>query len=125
MAAPTIRAAPAARAALPVWMQRIHQYRGFIVPVGFVALMAVLLVPVPPALMDILISANISLSLIILLTTIYMDHPLDFSVFPSLLLGTTLLRLVLNIASTRLLSTPIAPSVQDAGSLSAGARITG
>jgi flagellar biosynthesis protein FlhA len=87
---------------LPAWMYRLREQRGLIVPVGFVALLAVLLVPVPTWLMDILISANISLAVIILLTTIYMDHPLDFSVFPSLLLGTTLLRLVLNIASTRL-----------------------
>ncbi|MEX2219878.1 MAG: flagellar biosynthesis protein FlhA, partial [Phycisphaerales bacterium] len=88
---------------LPAWMYRVREYRGVIVPVGFVGLLAVLLVPMPPWLMDMMISANISLAVIILLTTIYMDHPLDFSVFPSLLLGTTLLRLVLNIASTRLI----------------------
>jgi flagellar biosynthesis protein FlhA len=88
--------------------------RGYIVPVGFVLMMAVLLVPLPPALMDVLIALNISLSLIILLTTIYMSHPLDFSVFPSLLLGTTLMRLVLNIASTRLILTAKADSPEAA-----------
>ncbi len=86
-------------------MHKLHEARGYIVPVGFVAMMAVLLVPLPPAMMDVLIALNISLSLIILLTTIYMSHPLDFSVFPSLLLGTTLIRLVLNVASTRLVLT--------------------
>src|SRR5947207_10898478 len=102
MAATTLKPI-ATQAAFPAWVHRLREQRGVIVPVGFVALLAVLLVPMPPWLMDILISANISLSVIILLTTIYMDHPLDFSVFPSLLLGTTLLRLVLNIASTRLI----------------------
>ncbi len=89
----------------PAWVYRLREYRGYIVPIGFVSMMAVLLVPLPPVIMDVLIALNISLSLIILLTTIYMSHPLDFSVFPSLLLGTTLIRLVLNIASTRLILT--------------------
>src|SRR5215471_20496911 len=110
-AAPQVVAAPAAaprRAQIvpagrfPAWLYRLRDYRGLFVPVGFVLLLVVLLVPLPPFLMDVLICVNISLSVIILLTTIYMDQPLDFSVFPSLLLGTTLLRLVLNIASTRL-----------------------
>jgi flagellar biosynthesis protein FlhA len=90
---------------VPAWMRRVREFRGVLVPVGFVLLLVVILVPIPPFLMDVLISANISLAVIILLTTIYMDHPLEFSVFPSLLLATTLLRLVLNIASTRLILT--------------------
>jgi len=80
-------------------------------------MLAVLLVPVPPMVMDVLISLNISLSIIILLTTIYMDHPLDFSVFPSLLLATTLFRLVLNIASTRLILTADADSPEAAAAV--------
>ncbi len=99
---------------LPGWARRLHEYRGMIVPVAFVSLLVVILVPLPPAAMDVLISLNISLSVIILLTTIYMDKPLDFSVFPSLLLATTLLRLVLNIASTRLILTADASSPQAA-----------
>ncbi len=90
---------------LPPWLQRLRQYRGLLVPVGFVSMLIVLLVPVPPWVMDVLICGNISLAVVILLTTVYMDHPLDFSVFPSLLLATTLLRLVLNIGSTRLILT--------------------
>src|SRR5215510_11981604 len=90
---------------LPPWLRKLHKYRGLMVPVGFVSLLIVLLVPLPTGLLDVLICANISLSVIILLTTVYMDHPLDFSVFPSLLLATTLLRLVLNIGSTRLILT--------------------
>ncbi|CAG0999778.1 Flagellar biosynthesis protein FlhA [Phycisphaerales bacterium] len=102
---------------LPAWIQRIHRIRGYVVPIAFVLMMAVLLVPMPPIAMDVLISLNISLSLIILLTTIYMDHPLDFSVFPSLLLATTLLRLVLNVASTRLILTADADSPEAAATV--------
>ena len=99
---------------LPRWLYKLQEYRGYIVPVGFVAMMAVLLVPMPPAAMDVLIALNIALSLVILLTTLYMTQPLDFSVFPSLLLGTTLFRLVLNIASTRLILTAKADSPEGA-----------
>ena len=74
-------------------------------PVAAIGLLAVIVVPMSPIAMDILIAANIALATLILLTTIYVEKPLDFSVFPSLLLGTTLLRLVLNIASTRLILT--------------------
>ena len=62
-----------------------------------------LVVPLPPLALDILISGNIAVAAIVLLTTIYMRRPLDFSVFPALLLATTLFRLVLNVASTRLI----------------------
>jgi flagellar biosynthesis protein FlhA len=80
------------------------------VPIGFVLLLAVILVPLPPVALDLLISLNISLAVLILLTTLNMTKPLEFSVFPSLLLATTLLRLVLNIASTRLILTADASS---------------
>jgi flagellar biosynthesis protein FlhA len=99
---------------LPQWLHKLSRHRGYIVPVGFVLMMAVLLVPVPPPVMDVLIALNIALSLVILLTTLYMTQPLDFSVFPSLLLGTTLLRLVLNIASTRLILTADASTPEEA-----------
>ena len=61
--------------------------------------------PLPPFVMDLLLSCNITLAVVILLTTVYVSRPLDFSVFPSVLLGTTLARLVLNVASTRLILT--------------------
>ncbi|MFG0246045.1 MAG: flagellar biosynthesis protein FlhA [Phycisphaerales bacterium JB052] len=99
---------------LPAWMLRLVELRAFIVPVGFVMLLGVLLVPLPPAILDVLISVNISLAIIVLLTTLYMKRPLEFSVFPSLLLATTLLRLVLNIASTRLILTADASSPEAA-----------
>ena len=99
---------------LPLWLLKLKEYRSLILPVGFVMLLAVLVVPLPPVVLDVLISLNISLGIIILLTTIYMEQPLDFSVFPSLLLVTTLLRLVLNIASTRLILSADAASPADA-----------
>jgi flagellar biosynthesis protein FlhA len=92
----------------------IARYRSFIVPIGFVGMLVVLLVPLPPAILDILISLNISLGVIVLLTTLYLDRALDFSVFPSLLLATTLFRLVLNIASTRLILTADASTPEEA-----------
>ena len=91
------------RLTIPSWINRISSYRTFFVPVGFVSLLAVIVVPMHPMVMDLLISANLALAAIVLLTTIYVQRPLDFSVFPSLLLGTTLIRLVLNIATTRLI----------------------
>ena len=98
----------------PAWMRGIAKHRGLIVPVGFVFLLVVILVPLPPVVLDLLISANISLAVIVLMTTLYMSRALDFSVFPSLLLATTLFRLVLNIATTRLILTAEADNPDDA-----------
>ncbi|MEE9211337.1 MAG: flagellar biosynthesis protein FlhA [Phycisphaeraceae bacterium] len=90
---------------IPSWVNRLGRYQSLLVPVMFIGLIAVIVVPLPPQIIDILISANLALAAIILLTTVYVESPLDFSVFPSLLLATTLLRLVLNIATTRLILT--------------------
>jgi flagellar biosynthesis protein FlhA len=102
---------------LPSWIYALKKHRGLIVPVSFILMLGVLLVPLPPWMMDILIALNISLSVIVLLTTVYMDQPLDFSVFPSLLLVTTLFRLVLNIASTRLILTADASTPEEAAAV--------
>ena len=88
---------------VPRWLDALAKYRSAFVPLAFVGMLVVIVVPMSPVVMDLLIAANIALAAIILLTTIYVESPIDFSVFPSLLLGTTLLRLVLNIASTRLI----------------------
>jgi len=71
--------------------------------IGMVIILAVMLLPLPAGFLDILLVVNITFSLVILLTSIYTIKPLDFSVFPSLLLITTLFRLSLNVASTRLI----------------------
>jgi flagellar biosynthesis protein FlhA len=72
------------------------------VPLGVVGIVLLLVVPVPSFLLDFLIICNILLALVILLTTMFVKKPMDFSVFPSLLLVATLFRLGLNVASTRL-----------------------
>ena len=72
------------------------------VPVGVVGIILLLIVPIPTPLLDVLIVVNISFALLILLTAMFVKKPLDFSVFPSLLLVATLFRLGLNVASTRL-----------------------
>jgi len=79
--------------------------RELILPIGIIACILVIMVPLPSALMDVLLSANITLAVIVLLTTIYVKTPLEFSVFPSMLLASTLFRLVLNVATTRLILT--------------------
>src|SRR5579885_3533313 len=62
-----------------------------------------MILPVPPAVLDVLISANITLSVITLIVTMYITRPVQFSVYPSLLLLLTLFRLALNISSSRLI----------------------
>lgn len=73
------------------------------VPVGVVGIILLLIVPIPTPLLDVLIVVNILFALLILLTAMFAKRPLDFSVFPSLLLVATLFRLGLNVASTRLI----------------------
>jgi flagellar biosynthesis protein FlhA len=70
-------------------------------PLLVVALLAMVVVPMPPFLLDVFFTFNIALSLVIMLAVIYVARPLDFAVFPTVLLGVTLLRLALNVASTR------------------------
>jgi len=74
-------------------------------PLAFICLLLVILVPLPTQILDFLLVINITISVIILVTTIYVKSPLEFSVFPSLLLAVTLFRLVLNVATTRLILT--------------------
>ena len=88
---------------IPAIFHTVARHRHLIVPVSFLLLVGVLVVPLPPAVLDLLLCLNIAIAAIVLMTTIYMRKPLDFSVFPALLLGTTLFRLVLNVASTRLI----------------------
>ena len=66
-------------------------------------ILVVMIIPVPPMLLDFLLSFNITFSVVILLVGMYVVKPLDFSAFPSILLLATLLRLALNVASTRLI----------------------
>src|SRR5687768_17230099 len=91
-------------AAHPVFA-RVHQHRGMIFPIALIGLLGVILVPLPTSILDFLLVLNITFSVIILVTTVYVKSPLEFAVFPSLLLAVTLFRLVLNVATTRLILT--------------------
>jgi flagellar biosynthesis protein FlhA len=75
--------------------------RGAGAPIVMLAALAMVMLPLPPFLLDILFSFNIALSLVILLAVIYVMRPLEFAAFPTVVLMATLLRLALNIASTR------------------------
>jgi flagellar biosynthesis protein FlhA len=96
--------APNSASVNPV-LQTLRANRGMLFPLGFIALLIVILVPLPTFVLDFLLTVNITLSVIVLVTTIYVKSPLEFAVFPSLLLALTLFRLVLNVATTRLILT--------------------
>src|SRR5438445_817120 len=72
-------------------------------PIAIVIILIAVIIPLPTIILDVLISTNIALSVVILLSAVYLLKPVQFSSFPSILLMTTLFRLSLNIASTRLI----------------------
>ena len=71
--------------------------------VAVMVILMIIIIPIPTWSLDIMLTLNISLAVVVLLATIYLERPLDFAVFPSLLLVLTLFRLSLNVASTRLI----------------------
>ena len=78
--------------------------RGNIVTaVGLVLIVLLMILPIPPMVMDTFLALSISVAMVILVGTLYIERPSDFSVFPALLLGPTLLRLSLNVGTTRLI----------------------
>ncbi len=81
-------------------IKSFHRH-GLGAPVLLMMMMAMIVVPLAPIMLDIFFTFNISLALVVLLVTVYSLRPLDFSLFPTILLVTTLLRLALNVASTR------------------------
>ncbi|HGI9787744.1 TPA: flagellar biosynthesis protein FlhA [Legionella pneumophila] len=78
------------------WMRQ-----GFGTPLILIVMISMMMLPLPPFLLDIFFTFNIALSLVVLLAVIYSERPLDFAVFPTVILVATLLRLALNVASTR------------------------
>ncbi len=89
-----------AEAGIAANFQRVSQ-QGMGVPVMILVLLAMMVIPLPPFALDMFFTFSISLSLIVLLVGVYVLRPLDFGIFPAILLITTLFRLALNIASTR------------------------
>jgi len=91
-------AIPAAASTLSV-----TQRSEMVLSIALMGVLAVLLVPLPPLLLDLLLAFNLSITMLLLLVTLSATQPLDFSVFPSVLLLMTLFRLALNVATTRLI----------------------
>jgi flagellar biosynthesis protein FlhA len=83
------------------WGEKIP-LQALAIPVGFLLLLGMLILPMPVLMLDLLFAFNISLSLVIIFLSIAAARPLSFSVFPTVLLFATLLRLALNVASTRI-----------------------
>ncbi len=84
-------------------IKHIFKHSEFVLAAGVLCILVVLIVPLPTFLLDLLITVNISLSLLVLLVTLHVKRALEISAYPSLLLFLTLLRLALNVASTRLI----------------------
>ena len=112
MAAPSIsRAEPA---------ERLNNGQDIGFAVGIVFILTVLFLPLPPALIDIGLAFSFAVSILVLMVALWIDKPLEFSAFPTVLLITTLLRLALNIATTRLILSNGAEGVTAAGHVIAG-----
>ncbi len=75
--------------------------KGLVGPVLIILILAMMVLPLPPFLLDLLFTFNIALAMMVMLVSLYTQKPLEFAVFPTVLLVTTLLRLSLNVASTR------------------------
>ena len=84
-------------------ISRLNKFSDVMLALGVVMIVMMMIIPLPPFLLDLLLALNITLSLTIVMISIYNVEPLQFSVFPSLLLVTTLFRLALNVSATRLI----------------------
>jgi flagellar biosynthesis protein FlhA len=80
----------------------VQKLSKLVVPLGVVLIIVMMVVPLPAVLIDMLLAVNITAALLIVLVSMFVNRPLDFSVFPSLLLVATLFRLALNVSATRL-----------------------
>lgn len=89
---------------LPAWMADVNS-RALAAPIIIIMMLSMMILPLPAFVLDIFFSFNIALSVIVLLTALYTVKPLDFMAFPTVLLVSTMLRLSLNVASTRVVLT--------------------
>jgi flagellar biosynthesis protein FlhA len=94
MASPTTTTTP-----MPTMRDMLRT--GIGVPIGVLAVLAMIVLPLPPMALDVLFTFNIALSIVIMMSVFYVSRPVEFGVFPTVLLVATLLRLALNVASTR------------------------
>jgi flagellar biosynthesis protein FlhA len=86
---------------MPKGMLDAKQFKGLTGPILIVLILSMMVLPLPPFLLDLLFTFNIAVSIMVLLVSMYTMKPLDFAAFPAVLLFSTLLRLSLNVASTR------------------------
>ena len=84
-------------------MRRLGSRPDILLALGVVGIMVVLIVPLPPILLDLLLAVSIVVSVLILMTSLFIENPMEFSIFPTVLLIATMLRLALNLATTRLI----------------------
>src|SRR3712207_5584646 len=85
------------------FMKKASKYSDLLAAGAVVLVVVMMIVPIPPMLLDLFITLNISAALMIVVATLYVPRALDFSAFPSLLLLTTLFRLAINVSVTRLI----------------------
>ncbi len=99
-----VRAFPAQVARPSLWGRfSLKAISEFTVPICVLGIVMALIVPVPPFLLDLLIVVNITLSVVVMMVAMYVERPVEFSVFPTTLLLLTLFRLALNVSSSRLI----------------------
>lgn len=84
-------------------LAKLLKNNDIVLAIGLVTIVAMMVLPIPPGILDFLLTTNISLSLVILLVCLYTKEPLDYSTFPTILLIATLFRLGLNVSATRLI----------------------
>lgn len=96
-------------------LENLQKRSDLLLAAGIMIILGLMIIPIPPIILDMSLSFSITFAIVVILVTAYISRPLDFSVFPSVLLIATLLRLALNIASTRLILTH-----GDAGTQAAG-----
>ena len=88
---------------MKAFLERLSKNSDLALALGLMGILAVMIIPMPPFMIDLFLSLAIALSVVLLLTAVYATRALDFSIFPSMLLITTLLRLSLNVATTRVI----------------------
>jgi flagellar biosynthesis protein FlhA len=84
-------------------MGALAQRSDLLLAVAVIGILVVLIFPVPPVVLDLLLAVSIILSILILMTALFVEKPLEFTIFPTILLIATMLRLALNLATTRLI----------------------
>jgi flagellar biosynthesis protein FlhA len=84
-------------------MKKFFENTDILLAAGVILILGLMIIPLPPFMLDFLLAVNISMALLVLIVSLYINKPLDISIFPGLLLVLTLFRLGLNISSTRLI----------------------